>query len=257
MGTFRANYTDIHASDWQQQATAQLRERGLLTFSGITERAALIGLARQLMTIRPHRDADADGVTVITKTQEESSGFTGFTDAELIPHTDGSAAPNPPGLLLLACQQAADKGGSTRVVDGGLVTRALADQHPAALGTLSAPKVAFFGTAGAYLGAPLEPAGPGRMRIRLRLDDLAWFSTEAAGAIPLLRAAIAAHTQTFRLREGDGLLLSNTRWLHGRDNFVGHRAMLRILGDPLPATGILPGFPSPLTATDLQAPLAA
>jgi hypothetical protein len=52
MGTFRGYYTDIHASDWQEQAAAQLRERGLLTFSGITERAALIGPARQLMTIR-------------------------------------------------------------------------------------------------------------------------------------------------------------------------------------------------------------
>jgi alpha-ketoglutarate-dependent taurine dioxygenase len=244
METFRAYYTDIRASDWQQQAAAQLRERGLLTFSGITERAGLIGLARQLMTIRPHRDADAEGVTVITKTRDESSGYAGFTDAELIPHTDGSAESNPPGLLLLACQQAADEGGSTQVADGAHVTRALAEQHPAALGPLSAPQAAFFGTAGAYLGAPLEPAGPGRKRIRLRLDELAWFSTEAAGMIPLLRVAIAAHTRTFRLREGDGLLLSNTRWLHGRDNFVGHRSMLRVLGDPLPATGILPGFPS-------------
>jgi alpha-ketoglutarate-dependent taurine dioxygenase len=167
------------------------------------------------MTIRPHRGADAEGVTVITKTRDESSGYAGFTDAELIPHTDGSAESSPAGLLLLARQQAADEGGSTRVVDGARVTRALADQHPAARGPLSAPQAAFFGTAGAYLGAPLEPAGP----------------------------AIAAHTQTFRLREGDGVLLSNTRWLHGRDNFVGHRSMLRILGDPLPATGILPGFP--------------
>ena len=100
MGTFRAYYTDIHASDWQQQAAAQLRELGLLTFSGIAERARLIGLARQLMTIRPHRDADAEGVMVITKTRDESSGYAGFTDAELIPHTDGSAESNPPGLLL-------------------------------------------------------------------------------------------------------------------------------------------------------------
>jgi hypothetical protein len=67
MGTFRAYYTDIHDSDWQQQAAAQLRDWGLLTFSGFTERAALIGLARQLMTIRPHRDADADGVTMGVK----------------------------------------------------------------------------------------------------------------------------------------------------------------------------------------------
>jgi alpha-ketoglutarate-dependent taurine dioxygenase len=257
METFQAYFTDIHASDWQQQAAAQLREQGLLTFSGITERAALIDLARQLMTIRPHRDADADGVTVITKKGDESCGLTGFTDAELIPHTDGSAASSPPGLMLLTCQQAADEGGGTRVVDGALVTRALADQHPTARGSLSAPQAAFFGTAGAYLGAPLEPAGPGRKRILLRLDDLAWFSTEAAATIPLLRDAIAAHTQTFRLRRGEGFLLSNTRWLHGRDNFVGHRSMLRILGDPLADSGILPGFRSPVPMTDIHVPMAA
>jgi alpha-ketoglutarate-dependent taurine dioxygenase len=257
METFQAYYTDIHASGWQRHAAAQLRERGLVTFSGTTGRAGLIDIARQIMAIRPHRDAGQDGVTVITQTQDDSSGYAGFTDAELIPHTDGSAVPNPPGLLLLACQRAADEGGSTRVVDGARAIRALADQHPASLGPLSAPQAAFFGAGGAYRGAPLEPAGPGRIRVRLRLDDLAWFSTQAAGAIPLLRAAIAGHTQTFRLREGEGLLLSNTRWLHGRDNFIGHRSMLRILGDPLPSTRILPGFPSPVPVTDLQEPLAA
>jgi len=221
METFQTYYTDIHASGWQRHAAAQLREQGLVTFSGITERAGLIDIARQLMAIRPHRDADPDGVTVITKTQDESSGFTGFTDAELIPHTDGSAVPSPPGLLLLVCRQAADEGGSTRVADGARAIRALADQHPASLGPLSAPQAAFFGATGAYLGAPLEPAGPGRMRIRLRLDDLAWFSTQAAGAIPLLRTAIAAHTQTFPLREGEGLAVMaswvSPQWSRPRD----------------------------------------
>jgi hypothetical protein len=257
METFQDYHIDIHAEGWQQHVAAQLRERGLVTFSGITGRAGLIDIARLLMTIRPHRDAGPDGVTVITTTQDESSGYMGFTDAELIPHTDGSAVPNPPGLLLLACEQAADEGGSTRVIDGARVIRALADGHPTSLGPLSAPQAAFFGATGAYLGAPLEPAGPGRMRIRLRLDDLAWFSTQAAEAIPLLRTAIAANAQTFRLRQGDGLLLSNTRWLHGRDNFVGHRSMLRILGDPLSSTGILPGFPSPVPVMDRQERLAA
>jgi len=113
METFQAYYTDIHASGWQRHTAAQLRERGLVTFSGITGRAGLIDIARQIMAIRPHRDADPDGVTVITKTQDESSGYTGFTTAELIPHTDGTAVADPPGLLLLACQQPADMGGST------------------------------------------------------------------------------------------------------------------------------------------------
>jgi hypothetical protein len=41
------------------------------------------------------------------------------------------------------------------------------------------------------------------------------------------------------------VLLSNTRWLHGRDHFSGPRTVLRVLGDPLPGTGIMPGFPWP------------
>ena len=254
MGTF---HFDIRDPSWQPRVVTELGERGLVTLTGITGHTELVALARQLMTIRPHRDARPDGVTVITSTQAEDSGYVGFTDAELIPHTDGSGVPDPPGLLLLACQRPADEGGNTRVVDGASVISTLAERHPAALRALSAPRTAFFGAAGGHLGPVLEPAGPERTRIRLRLDDLAWFSAGAADVVPLLRAGIAFHMLTLRLREGDGLLLSNTRWLHGRDSFTGHRIMLRILGDPLPGTGIMPGFPSPAPATNARAPHAA
>jgi hypothetical protein len=125
------------------------------------------------------------------------------------------------------------------------------------LRVLSAPRAAFFGSAGGYLGAVLEPAGPGRTRIRLRLDDLVWFSADAADAVPLLRTVIAHHVQTFRLRAGEGVLLSNTRWLHGRDRYSGRRTMLRILGDPLSSTGIMPGFLSLEPTTGTQTPRAA
>jgi hypothetical protein len=47
---------------------ALLREHGLVTFSGVTDRAALADVAHELMSIRPHRDARPDGVTVITGT---------------------------------------------------------------------------------------------------------------------------------------------------------------------------------------------
>ncbi|HEY5986037.1 MAG TPA: TauD/TfdA family dioxygenase [Streptosporangiaceae bacterium] len=133
----------------------------------------------------------------------------------------------------------------------------LADQYPAALRSLSAARAAFFGTAGGYLGPVCEPAGLGRTSLRLRLDDLAWFSADAAAAIPLLRAVIAQHVETFRLQPGEGVLLSNTRWLHGRDRYAGRRVMLRILGDPLSGTGIMPGFRSPPPAADAEAPRVA
>lgn len=248
MDTFQTYHADLHDPGWRPRIAAQLRDRGLVTFSGITSHADLVAVAQRLMTIRPHRDAGPDGVTVITSTQAQGSGYAAFTDAELIPHTDGSSVPDPPGLLLLACQQPADEGGRTRVADGARIISTLAEQYPAALRVLAAPRAAFFGAAGGYLGAVSEPAGLGRTRIRLRLDELAWFSADATDAVPLLRTVIARHMQTFRLRAGEGMLLSNTRWLHGRDRYHGLRTMLRVLGDPLPGTGIMPGFLSPAPA---------
>jgi alpha-ketoglutarate-dependent taurine dioxygenase len=257
MDTLQTYYADIQDPGWQSRIEAQLRDRGLVTFSGITGHEALVAVARRLMTVRPHRDAGPDGITVITGAQAQGSGYAAFSDAELIPHTDGSSVPDPPGLLLLTCQQPADQGGMTRVADGARIIGTLAKQYPAALGALSAPRTAFYGTSGGYQGAVLEPAGPGRTRIRLRLDDLAWFSANSTDAIPLLRTVIARHMQTFRLSAGDGVLLSNTRWLHGRDRYSGRRTMLRVLGDPLPGTGIMPGFPSPAPAAHTQTVRAA
>jgi hypothetical protein len=66
--------------------------------------------------------------------------------------------------------------------------------------------------------------------------------------LPLLRAVITQHQQVIRLGAGQRLLVSNTRWLHGRDRYTGPRVMLRLLGDPLPGTGIQPGFPLPRPA---------
>ncbi len=43
----------------------------------------------------------------------------------------------------------------------------------------------------------------------------------------------------------------------GRERYAGHRIMLRILGDPLPGTGIMPGFRSPSPAPGAQIPRAA
>lgn len=95
----------------------------------------------------------------MTGTGTAGRGYAAFTDAELIPHTDGSSVPDPPGLLLLACQQPADEGGATLVADGARIIGILASQHRDALAALYAPRAAFFGTAGGHLGPVCEPAG--------------------------------------------------------------------------------------------------
>jgi hypothetical protein len=60
MDTFQAYYAGIHDPGWQSRIAAQLRDRGLVTFSGITGHEALVAVARRLMTVRPHRDAGPD-----------------------------------------------------------------------------------------------------------------------------------------------------------------------------------------------------
>jgi alpha-ketoglutarate-dependent taurine dioxygenase len=244
MDIFRTHHADILNPAQQPRVVALLRQHGLVTFTGITERAALASAASTMMSIRTHRDAGPDGVTVVTDTQATASGYAAFSDAELIPHTDGTSLPEPPGLLLLACQQPATQGGDTLLADASRITATLARQHPDTLRALSAPRAARFGTADGYLGPVIEPTGPGRLGIRLRLDDLATFSADTDRALPTLRAVITQHMKTIHLRTGEGILVSNTRWLHGRDRYSGPRVMLRVLGDPLPGSGILTEFPA-------------
>ena len=64
MDSFQAHYADIRDPSQQPRVVALLRDEGLVTFSGITDRTELAAMAGRLMAIRPHRDADPDGVTM-------------------------------------------------------------------------------------------------------------------------------------------------------------------------------------------------
>lgn len=241
---FLTYYVDIHQPGKRAQVTRQLNDHGLVTFNGIRDRASLAAAARLVMTVRPHRDAAIDGVTVITSSGDAlpPPGYAGFTSTELSPHTEGSSVSSPPALVMLACLEPAVDGGESDVVDGRRVFMTLADVAPDALRALSAPRSAFFGAGDGHLGSVFEDVGDGRVGIRLRLDELGRFSPGASRILPQLRVAIDEHRMSLRLRAGEGFLLSNSRWLHGRRRFSGQRVILRILGDPLPGDAIKPGF---------------
>jgi hypothetical protein len=103
-----------------------------------------------------------------------------------------------------------------------------------------------FGGAAGHFGAvftSVPGAGPARVAIRLRLDDLVSFSPAVAEWIPQLTASINRHTFTVTLQPGQGVLLDNHRWLHARGTFEGPRRLYRLLGNPLPSLGMYPGIP--------------
>ncbi|MGO9160274.1 MAG: TauD/TfdA family dioxygenase [Streptosporangiaceae bacterium] len=234
---------DLRNAEGRDQLVRQLREDGLATFGGVADRAALVEAAGWLMDIYPHRDSGPDGVTMIAGRDDSAQpGLAGFTSAELRPHTDRSSVPEPPVLLMMTCATAADHGGESFAVDGRLLHDALAGEDPQALLALSRPRSALFGGASGHLGAVFETSGDGRVSIRLRLDELARYSPDVERTLPRLVALAADNMVSFPLRAGQGYVLNNSRWLHGRARFTGPRVMLRLLGDPLAGLGIRFGF---------------
>lgn len=221
-----------------------LTEHGLVLFGGVTDPASLVRLARSIATVVPHRDSDPTGMTTIADLggQQVRSGFAGFSTCALSPHTDRSGVPNPPALLMMSCGQSAVSGGECVVIDGLAIYHELAESVPEAIRALSAPPSAFFGGAAGHLGSIFTSTDDGRVTIRLRLDDLAYFSPEVRQWLPELRAAIDRYAITIHLSAGQGYVLQNHRWLHGRHAFLGQRVMYRVNGNPLPHLGIASGF---------------
>jgi len=211
--------------------------------SGLTDRAALLRAGHGLMTIRIHRDSDSEGVTTIKRRFSTAIGsLSGFTDRELEPHTDGSAVAEPPRILMLACVRRPRSGGQVVLVDGYALYREIAGCDRAMLDALCAPRSAYFGGGSGHLGSVFEDQGGHRVAVRLRFDDLICFSPAASLYVGRLREFVRLGSIALDLAVGEGYVLLNDRWLHGRRRFVGDRTMVRLIGDPLPEHQVAPGF---------------
>jgi alpha-ketoglutarate-dependent taurine dioxygenase len=219
-----------------------LAEHGLVLLDGVVGADDLLRLAHSIATIVPHRDSDPAGLTTIADVGGHvRSGFAGFSACALNPHTDRSGIATPPVLLMMSCGQPASSGGECVVIDGKAVYDNLAESDPKVLKALSAPRSVLFGGAAGHLGSIFTRIGD-RITVRLRLDELAQFSPEIAHRLPVLKATIDRHVNMFRLNVGQGYILDNYRWLHGRRAFSGQRVMYRVNGNPLPHLGITHGF---------------
>lgn len=221
---------------------AELSAHGLVLLDGVTSADHLLRLAHSIATIVPHRDSDASGLTTIADVGGQmGSGFAGFSACALDPHTDRSGIVNPPALLMMACGRPASTGGECVLIDAKAVYDDLAESHPKAAKALSTPRSVLFGGAAGCLSSIFSPTGD-RITVRLRLDELAQFSPETTSWLSVLRATIDRHAAMFRLNTGQGYILDNHRWLHGRRAFTGQRLMYRVNGSPLPHLDITPGF---------------
>jgi hypothetical protein len=246
-------YVNLRNAGRAAQIAAALAAHGVAIFHGARSREDLLRVARSLITLRAHRDSDNDGITTICRRPMVAAGgsLAGFADGELAPHTEGSAVPRPPRILILCCARTAATGGGVRLADGRELHRDIAEVDTCMLEALSAPRSAYFGGAAGHVGAVFEPVARDRIAIRLRLDKAVRFSPVAAPFTERLRRMVEHRTFQFDLMAGSGYIVLNDRWLHGRTPFTGNRVMMRIIGDPLVRRNLLPGF-----ITDSRTPWA-
>jgi hypothetical protein len=227
---------DLRDPGAQNRVMHALQAHGIAVFAGVSDRVEALRLARRLITITPHRDSDPDGITTIVHRPETAlqAGFAGFSDRELHPHTEGSALAQPPGVLILICMRPARAGGHSVLVDGRRLYDDIARDDRGMLAVLSAPRSAYFGGGSGHLASVFEPATDGRITVR--------FSPVLTRHVDRLRHVVERQARMLRLAEGEGFALLNDRWLHGRTQFTGDRAMLRMLGNLLPVHSLPSGF---------------
>ena len=243
---FERYRVDPRRADLHQHVASALRERGIATFSEIPGRSAFADMVRGLAALYPHPDSGPDGLTLLhARDGNPGAGQRGFTDSELFPHTERSSLPRPPRLLMLVCLTPAIHGGETVLIDGQAVAEELSLTAPEAWNALSAPRTAYFGGSSGYVGAVFEPVALKTWTIRLRLDELVRFAPHAVRHVEVLRGVIDRNAVVLRLGKGQGFILDNTRWLHGRRSFTGPRVMLRALGEPRTPLPLERGFRLP------------
>lgn len=94
---------------------------------------------------------------------------------------------------------------------------------------VEAPSCIFKDTEHTYVGPMYESVAENRLALRFRCDSGGYFSAELANKLPLFLEVARRHTLQCLLKKGEGVLLNNHRWLHGRTTFTGSRVVWRVL----------------------------
>ncbi|MEV4506070.1 TauD/TfdA family dioxygenase [Streptomyces klenkii] len=231
---FTRHYVDLAQPGAAQIVAGRMGAAGLVTFSGLNTREDVRGFARRVKRIVQHRDSGRDGLTAILNTgrHDERPGFAGLTNNELSLHTEGTALPSPPRLVLLVCTQPAVRGGQALLVDGRTLYAELAERHPDAVAVLSGPRAGFFGPSTGIFAPALARHEGGRVSVRYRQDSLVRWNPLAQMHLHAFRMAAERNQQMLALEAGQGYLIDNHRWLHARTAFEGARRCYRALGNP-------------------------
>ena len=225
-----------------------VKRRGLAFFEGVDSLDDLIWLSYKFGVPILHRDADYRGVITLSPHEsDQEETFKGYTRKEQYLHTDGTMVESPADLVLLSCQKLAPKGGHSTFVDGLDLYKRIARDKPELLKHLMADDAALFGEPrGEHTTKPVFSARAGYISISFRHDRLVEYSKEVTENFDYLKSAIDSLTTSVKLRPGQGYILNNHRYIHGRSSFEGDRIIHRVQLHAKKGLALEPGFKASL-----------
>ncbi|MDR2248961.1 TauD/TfdA family dioxygenase [Acinetobacter sp.] len=236
-------YKDIFSGvkhDWslnnQTHIQQSLQDDGLIILENITSKEDFLAQISHLGEIVYHFDSTEDGLTHIVNYAETHnradaalSNRLGLTQGALTPHTDRSGLETPPSLLAFWIESQSHNGGSSLFVDSHLVFEELSVINPEATQILTRPNSVIFKSEKGLLESSIFEIDQQNLYVRFRFDKMVYFSTEVSQVMPDLLKMIEKCTIRRKLGAGNGYILNNRRWLHGRTHFFGDRSAYRLL----------------------------
>eukprot|EP01040_Poterioochromonas_malhamensis_P000569 gene569-609_t len=248
------DFKDNVESDLISLISHELRDNGIVLIRHVTNREKLSCVGSALGDIEQPREVGEGPFSVITAredviSQRESfSSADGYSSKALPLHTDRSAKKNPPDILICVVEKQSSIDGESTLCDGKQVAEHVKSENPEFFHSLLTTSVHFQFKDGS-LSAPLLEEKNGVFSWRLRQDAQIFLPLALVEHWKYFLQVLAQFTCTLRFEEGEGYVLNNRRWFHGRNSFEGERRVIRLLITGFEGKKLVQGFQSSFVTT--------
>ena len=182
----------------------------------------LLSLKALFGSVHGHDRATPDGIARI-EFNASMKDYLGCSNAEHLPHTDGTFDTIPPRIVCLQCVRNAEEGGDSILLSGAAMLGHLLSYDRQDLKPLFDDDALTVERKGKKFTGPVLSRGEGNYSVRFRSDSSATLQLKAsavAGFESMKMFVVNPHNQLrFRMQPGQALVLDNAAILHGRTAF--------------------------------------
>lgn len=208
--------------------TRKIHEHGYAIIPGINAIDEFVALASSLGSFVAQKDAEECKPYVLVS-EDNKINKLGFSQLGLFPHTDRSVLKNPPDLVLLWCEQAADEGGESLFVDMRQTLENLRRKKLSLYQDIMETTAIFSDENHSDFNfSNIFYKEGASTYVRFRNDNFIFVPPKYFNAYKELIDLINNNIICFKLLKGEVVILNNKRMLHGRNQFSGHRVLYRL-----------------------------